>query len=752
MPRLTQQQSSFSGGEASPRVIGHTDLQRYASALELGQNAIVVAQGGAKRRDGLLYAANAATSTPYNSRLVPFVAGRTAAWFLEFSEALVKVFTPAGVFVTQLALPYIASNINLLDYAQADSTMYLFHPFWPIYKLERFTDGTWAASEMRFTQLPFAEIGYEPTGSISINITTVGVGRTLTAVAPIVFLASDVGRAVVCKGGIAVITASAGATATCEVTRAFQTNVLLDWTMDSSPQTACTPSAATPEGANITLTLGAAGWRNTHSGWVGDVGSMVKINGGLVKINAFTSSTLVNATIIRKLSDITAAPALAWSLERDVWGLQRGYPRTGTVLDQRLIAAGTTRDQRTIWGSVIGSPGDFLLGLNDDDAWAKTIDGDECSPITYVTADSNLLILTESAEYSLRTPEGQALTASAGRAKLESSSGCAQVRPVSVAGQTLFLQRSARKVRSLAYLFDNDRYNDNDITKFAEHITASGVVDIAWQQEPEGILWAVRADGTLLSCTIDKASGMVAWMRHYSVGAIEAITTVPNGVRDVLVAIVRRWVNGARVRYIEVSDGDFEPFLPLAAPADSQFPPYVVNPVYGCTVDAGKVFDNPAGQSTFSVPHLIGCSVDIVADGAVKARQVVPGSGNVTIDRTSKRTLIGLPFTTRITPLTPEVGGNVGTAQGNSMRTGEVTLRLLSTVGCTLENDEGRRQDIPFRALGPSVLDQPPEVKTESVRVENLGWSRGTSKFSIVQDQPLPLHVLAIIRKFTVND
>lgn len=752
MPRLTQQQSSFSGGEASPRVVGHTDLQRYASALELGQNAIVVAQGGAKRRDGFLYGANAASSSAYSSRLVPFVAGRTTAWFLEFSEALVKVFTPSGVFVTQLALPYAAATLNLLDYAQADSTLYLFHPLWPVYKLERFTDGTWAAAEMRFTQLPFAEVGYEPSGSITISLTTVGVGRTLTAVAPIVFLASDVGRAVVCKGGIAVITAVAGATATCEVTRAFQTTTLVDWVLDSSPQTTCTPSADSPVGANITLTLAAAGWRDAHTGWVGDVGSMVEINGGLVKINAFSSSTLVNATIIRELSGITAAPALSWSLERDLWSVQRGYPRTGTVLDQRLIVAGTKRDPRTIWGSVIGSPFDFLLGTNDDDAWAKTIDADECSPITYITADSNLLVLTESAEYSLRTPEGQTLTASAGRVKIESSSGCAQVRPVSVAGQTMFLQRAARKVRSLAYLFDNDRYNDSDITKFAEHITLSGIVDIAWQQEPEGILWAVRADGTLLSCTIDKASGMVAWMRHYTVGAVEAITTVPNGVRDVLVAIVRRWVNGARVRYIEVGDGDFEPFLPLAAPADSAFPPYVVNPVYGCTVDAGKVFDNPAGQTTFSVPHLAGCEVDIVADGAVKARQTVPVSGNVTIDRTSKRTLIGLPFTTRITPLTPEVGGNVGTAQGNSMRTGEVTLRLLGTVGCALENDEGQRQDIPFRSLGPAVLDQPPEVKTSSVRVENLGWSRGTSKFFIVQDQPLPLHVLSIIRKFTVND
>jgi hypothetical protein len=38
------------------------------------------------------------------------------------------------------------------------------------------------------------------------------------------------------------------------------------------------------------------------------------------------------------------------------------------------------------------------------------------------------------------------------------------------------------------------------------------------------------------------------------------------------------------------------------------------------------------------------------------------------------------------------------------------------------------------------------------VRIEMLGWERGRAEISVVQDHPLPMHLLSVIRKFTVND
>ena len=748
MPRVSYQQTNFTAGEISPRVIGQTNFEKYANGAALMINAHPVLHGGAMRRAGSKYVGTAMTATAGGSILVPFVVGRDHAWMLEFGNLSVKVFDTAGTLVTTLVTPYSDSTLADLDYAQSDATMYLMHPDSPVQRIQRLGSGTWVLSACPFTQQPFAEIGYRVAKIGTLSLATVGAGRTLT-VASSEFLASDVGRAVIYEGGIAVITAyTSDVNVTVEITRAFASVTLPTglWTIESSPQTTCTPSAKDPVGATTTLTLAAAGWR------AADVGSMVRINGGLCKITAYTSDTIVDAVIVRVLETTTAASALAWSLEPTVWGFYYGYPRTGTVYQQRLVLGGNSLYPRTVWGSRTGEPLDFTLGTADDSAFAFTIDSDESSPIAYVAGDADLLILTESAEYSMRSGVEKAITPTNVRIKPENNAGSAQVRPVTVKAETLFIQRAGRKVRSLGYSYNIDRYASPDLTVLAEHITTGGVVSMCYQQEPESLLWAARDDGTLLSCTIEREQQVVGWSRHYTSGSVESVATIPNAGHDDVWMIVRRYINGATVRYREILNDSFAPLLPGAAPAADEFPPYTEPDVYGFTVDCGLSFDNAGGQTVFAVPHLIGETVDILADGVVKSQQVVPGSGNVTLSAAAYRTLIGLPFRSQITPLAPEIGTGTGTAQGNSMRTAELTLRLLNTVGGKVMDAEGNEQRLPSRAMGAAVLDQPPEARTGLARIELLGWARGSSTLSIVQDQPLPLHVLALIRKLTVND
>ena len=61
-------------------------------------------------------------------------------------------------------------------------------------------------------------------------------------------------------------------------------------------------------------------------------------------------------------------------------------------------------------------------------------------------------------------------------------------------------------------------------------------------------------------------------------------------------------------------------------------------------------------------------------------------------------------------------------------------------------------QTISFRNLGEDVLDQPPPNFSGVKRLENLGWERGEAQLEIIQDQPLPFHLLSVIKKMTIND
>jgi hypothetical protein len=284
----------------------------------------------------------------------------------------------------------------------------------------------------------------------------------------------------------------------------------------------------------------------------------------------------------------------------------------------------------------------------------------------------------------------------------------------------------------------------------AEHITYSGVVAMAYQQEPNQLLWMVLGDGTLISCTLDRDQQVQGWARHYTDGAFEWVATVPTASEDQVWVIVRRTVNGATVRYVEYLESGFQPIYPVAV--DPLAMPPITQPItYGTTVDCGKLVNNVAGQTVFTgLSHLEGKSVDIVADGSPMPQQVVTG-GQITLPRSSKRTLIGLHFKSWAKLLTPELGTPTGTAQGKSMSTRELTLRWLNTLGAQIFDGEGNEQDLAFRHLGTGVLDQPPPVFTGLTRIEMLGWDRGKSEITIVQDQPLPMHLQSAIRQISVS-
>jgi hypothetical protein len=81
-----------------------------------------------------------------------------------------------------------------------------------------------------------------------------------------------------------------------------------------------------------------------------------------------------------------------------------------------------------------------------------------------------------------------------------------------------------------------------------------------------------------------------------------------------------------------------------------------------------------------------------------------------------------------------------------------VTVRFLNALGAQVYDGDGDLvEELAFRQFGEDVLDQTPVPFTGLKRAEKLGWERGRDEMSIVQDQPLPMHVLAVIRKFQTN-
>lgn len=745
MPKVKVIQTNFSAGELSPQAYGRVDIARYPHAAKSLVNVLCRTLGGIKKRPGTEFIKEVKDSTKV-TRLIPYIISRTKAYMIEAGDTYMRFYKPDGTRIGapyEITTPYTTAYIADADFAQAEDCMYFFHGSVYPNRLRTFADANWQCANAPFTALPFSEEGRYPAANLTLSLNTVGSGRTMTA-SVAVFLQSDVGRAITQNGGIFVIT---GFTSTTVVTGSV--NLVFDsasissgaWNLDSSPQTTLTPSVTGPVGAAINLVLTANGWRSD------DVGKFVEVNRGLVKITTYTDALNVSGSVVRELTSTTAAPALSWTLKSASWTSTNGYPRTGALHEQRLVAAGTTQKPQTVWGSRTGEPLDFTSGTNDDDAFAFSLVGNnQANQIQWVVSARNLLVLTYGSEYSMQSGVEKPITPTNVQIKQQSPHGAANVKPVQVGKETMFVQRALRKLRAMGYRYEEDGYKSPDISTLAEQITETGIVGLAFQQEPEPILWAWLTNGRLISCTIDRDLDMIAFTRHEIEGAVESVAIMPSGDNEQVWLIIRRSINGNTKRYIERMQPNWYPIYGTASPDYNDYPVADEPLSWGFQLDCALSQDSIAGTAAWTVAHLNGETVRVLADG-VDMGEFTVASNTVTLPRTAKRTLIGKMVTPSVELLTPELQTGEGSVQSNAISTNEIVIRVHNTLGVLLNGT----QSVPGRITGPDQLDMPPEVFSGNRGASNLGWDKGNTECVITQNAPMPFHLLATIRSITFN-
>lgn len=741
MPRVTTNQTNFTAGEVSPRCYGRVDVSRYQNGAAAMPNCVVNIHGGAERRPGSIFIAEAKDSSK-RARLVPYIFSTTQAYMLEFGHLYLRVYVQSsgqvlsGGVPYEIATPYTEDMLAELDYTQGADTMFIFHRGVMIHILQRIAADFWALRPAPITVAPFDEIGDTFPVSLTLSEVSVGTGRTATASAA-TFLDGDVGRRITHRSGSALITSCLSPTSIkVEITNAFTAAVMPvgEWELLDSPQVGITPSTKEPVGAGCTLSMvqeigipeepgmpapsspAIETWREQ------DVGKFVRINGGMVQITHFYNALSVYGIIKEELTSTVESPPSAWTLEASVWNETNGYPGTGALYEQRLAVAGSPRYPQTVWGSRSGLFFDFTIGVNADDAFSFSLPSSgQINPIQRMVAAKALMPLTYGGEYTMEGGNGEPLTPTSVKSNSPSVYGSNFVKPLRIGNEVLFVQRAGRKIRSLAYRIESDTYNAPDLTVLAEHITAPGITDMAFQQEPYSRLWCVRTDGKLATLTLDRDEGVIAWTPQHTDGLYESCASIPNATGDEVWCIVQRNIGGLVKRYVERFDANY----------------YTDSGITGADAEGKAVW---AG-----IDHLEGKEVAVRADNVYMGKFTVTG-GEIELPRNAYAVEIGLPFSNSVTLLRPEIQAGDGTAQGNAQRVHEVSLLLMDTIGTKINGDE-----IAFREFGEHLLDLPPEMLSGFKRAGLTEWSRGDEKITITQDEPYPFHLLAVVRKITIN-
>lgn len=423
------------------------------------------------------------------------------------------------------------------------------------------------------------------------------------------------------------------------------------------------------------------------------------------------------------------------------------YPQTVAFFEQRLWWAGTPNEPQTLWASKSGDYENHTTGTGDSDALEYTIATDRVNVIQWLSPGKVLTVGTVGGEFIVSASAAdEAITPTNVRIVRQSTYGSAKHMPIRISDVILFIQRAGRKLRQLVYQWDSDSYIAPDMSILSEHITVGGISQMAYQQEPFGISWIRRDDGVLLAFTYLRDQEVFAWSRNILGGVsdasgndtkVETVATIPStevSDEDELWVVAQRYINGATKRYIEV----MSPGLKDEWDQEDAF-----------YVDSGLTYDGSPATTISGLDHLEGESVAVLADGAALAERTV-SSGQITLDKAASKVHAGLGYRAIIEPMQLEAGAADGTSQGRTKRISELAIRMYRTLGLKVGPDLNNLDTIYFRSSADS-MDSPPALFTGDKFIPMPSGFDREANIVIVQDQPLPMTVLAIMPKVRTN-
>lgn len=676
---------------------------------------------------------NAVNSTNYDA----YSAGGTVAEIYEVTTTFTEADLP-DIRITQSA-----------------DTLYILHPDFPPQTLVRNSAVSWTLSEITFTDGPYLALNTttttltpsaatDGTPTNVINATNNGSGLIRIEATGHGLTTGDFAR-VENVGGV---TAANGY---WEVTRIDANNVDLIGSTFSGTYT----SGGTIKEL-VTLTASSTTGINGGSGFLStDIGRSIRIQEGSVwgwaEIEFVTSTTVAVVDVFLTLTNTNAKTN--WRL--GVWSDTTGFPTCGTFYDDRLFLAGAATAPQRLDGSKTGLYTDFTPSstagvVADDNAVAFTLNSDDVNAIKWLAPnEKGLLVGTTRGEWQVKPSTlNEAITPTNISAKPSTRHGSADVAPVTANRAVLFVQRAGRKLREFAYLFEVDGFRAPDMTLLSEHILRPGITELAYQEQPQAIVWAVRSDGVLLGFTYERDQDVVAWHRHElggfsnaggtAIPVVESVAVVPapDATRDELYLAVKRYIDGGTKRYIEYMSKIWES-------GDEQEDAVHLDCSY-------TVVNGSPSTSVTGLWHLEGQSVVPYVDGANHPAVTVT-NGKVTLNNATTVVTLGYAFRSdgQIMPI--EAGSADGTAQGKTKRIHEVGFWLMDTLGLKYGPDADNLTEILNTQWGDNFGEATPLYT--GVTVERLeGDYDKLGQVYWRAEGPFPATVLSILPKVKTND
>lgn len=420
------------------------------------------------------------------------------------------------------------------------------------------------------------------------------------------------------------------------------------------------------------------------------------------------------------------------------------YAVAGAIHEQRFIVGGTPTRPESVWASKKDfyfdfSPTTYEGEVQDDLSFTVSITTEALSNIRNILSQNTLLVFTETGESQIKGQQsGFKLTPATARAVQETPEGI-HGAPIQVGAATLFVDRSKNRLHEYNFTYETDQYEAVDRTIIAEHIIREngGIEEIAYQKNPDSLLWARLANGTLGTLSYLKKEEVYAWTHQVigGGGVVEsiAVASVDKGVSDTVYLVVNR--NGLRT--IETIGAHFSP----QHPQDKEFMAYLD----GYTKFTGEMSEY-TGLSLYS-----GTNVALCIDGS--ERPGISLSGNtITLERPQLYYgYVGYASEAVVWPLQPIINDDDETTMGRKQQTKKAVILLYQTLGFSYGAPGGPFYEVSFRS-GQDPMDSSPPLFTGYKEITVDFPNNPQQDLIIKQTQPYPFNVLAITPTIQITE
>ena len=503
-----------------------------------------------------------------------------------------------------------------------------------------------------------------------------------------------------------------------------------------------------------------------------------------------------------------------------VFSGSNNFPSAVSYFEQRRVFAGTNEEPQTIFMTRSGTESDmsFKLPIRDDDRIKFRVAAREANRIKHIVPLTQLLFMTEAAEWRVTSVNSDAITPTSIAVKPQSYVGANDTQPVVVNNSMVYIASRGGHARELGYNWQSNGFITGDLSIRAPHLFDNlDVVDMTLAKAPLPIVWMISTNGKLLGLTYVPDQQVGAWHQHDTDGSFESVAAVAEGNVDAVYCVVKRTINGATKRYIErlgtreyaaqrdsffvdsgrsyigtntntaktvtiTSSGTYAKGNIVTLEFPNTFSVFKTNSTPNNTTDINDAIVLVEGTETYrcdivsisddhtatvrldrdlpnslqttavstyeiaekslsGLSHLIGKTVNILADGAVHPTRVVDSNGSIVLNRAASVVHIGLPYVSDLKTLPLALQMEAG-GQGRVKNINHAYLRVFESSGIFAGPTEEKLIEAKQRTTEP--YGSPPNLKTEDIKLMLTPTWQDYGQIFIRQTDPLPLTVVGV--------